>query len=114
MFGKEKPRIPIYKRADCIEEDCPDFNGTRCVSRLELLEATGKSGGQDLGPVIDDCSYALYGQVCMAGDEQVVVRRIAESPNGQADAMELIGRSGRTDGQRIVLNTPSDAVRFTE
>ena len=112
MFGKNKARVPIYKRACCLGEDCPEFSGTPCESRLELLEATGKSGGKDLGPMVDDCSYALYGQVCMAGEEQVVVRRITESPNGQADAMELIGRSGRSVRQRIILNTPSDAIQF--
>lgn len=114
MFGKNMPRVPIYKRAACLGDGCPEFGGTECESRLELLEATGKSGGIDLGPKVNDCSYALYGQICMAGEEQVVVRRIAESPSGQADALELVARLGRTYGQRIVLNTPPEAIQFAD
>lgn len=121
MFGfrkkisrEEDPRVPIYKRADCLGGGCPEFGGTECESRLELLEATGKSGGKDLGPKIIDCSFALYGQVCMAGEEQVVVSRVVESPNGQADALELVGRSGQTEGQRIVLDTPLEAIQFAD
>lgn len=114
MFKRNRPRVPIYKRVDCLESECPNFEGDTCNSRLELLEATGKSGGKDLGPRVEDCSYALYGQVCMAGEEQVVVKRVVESPNEQADALELVGRSGRTDGQRIVLTTPPEAVVFPD
>lgn len=112
MFGKNKPRVPIYKRADCLGNECPNFESDNCDSRLELLEATGKSGGKDLGPKVEDCSYALYGQVCMGGEEQVVVKRVAESPNGQADSLELVARTGRTDGQVIVLDTPPEAIYF--
>lgn len=113
MFGSEKPRVPIYIRADCLGSGCPEFGGAVCESRLELLEATGESGGKELGPWVDDCSYALYGQVCMAG-VQVVVGLITQSPNEQASPMELIGRSGRIEGQRIVLNTPPEAIRFAD
>lgn len=108
----KKTRVPIYKKADCLGEQCPEFQGNRCESRLELLEATGKSGGKDKGPLVEDCGYALYGQVCMAGDEQVVVRRVTESPNGRGSMAELIGRSGLTDDQRIVLTTPPEAIQF--
>ena len=112
MLRKQSPRVPIYKPADCLGETCPEYSGEDCDSRLELLEAAGKSGGKDLGPKVGHCNYALYGQVCMGGDEQVVVGRVTESPNGQADAMELIARAGRTDGQRIVLDTPTEAIEF--
>lgn len=112
MFGKNKRRILIYKKVDCLGEVCPEYQGNECDSRLELLEAKGKTGGKDTAPLDRDCDYALYGQVCMAGDEQIVVRRVVESPNGQGSAMELVGRSGRTDGQRIVLTTPPEAIVF--
>ncbi len=112
MFRRSKPRVPIYKQAACLGEQCPAYNGTGCESRLELLEATGRSGGTDRGPEVEDCSFALYGRVCMGGAEQVVVERIAESPNGHASAMEMVGRMARTDGTRIVLTTPPEAVKF--
>ncbi|MCA1806764.1 MAG: hypothetical protein LC687_02710, partial [Actinobacteria bacterium] len=92
MFGKNKRRIPIYVKADCLGEECPEFQGTECESRMELLDAKGASGGIDKAPLKRQCDYALYGQVCMAGDEQVVVNAVAESPNGQGSVMELVGR----------------------
>ena len=107
-------RVPIYKPAQCLGEACPEYGGSSCTSRWELLEATGESGGEDLAPKVADCDYALYGQVCMAGAEQVVVGRAAESPNSQAGSAELIGRAGRTDGQKIVLTTPPEAITFAD
>lgn len=120
MFGKRKltpdklstDRVPVYKRVECLGPKCESYQDTACDSRLELLEATGKSGGAAMGPFIEDCGYALYGQVCMAGDEQLVINRVVESPNGRASGAELIGRSGRTDGQRIVLNTPLESIVY--
>lgn len=112
MFRKSRERIPVYKQAQCLGEVCAYFSGVECESRLELLEASGKSGGRDLAPLKDDCSYAAYGQVCMGGEEQVVVRLHTGSPNGQASGMELIGRVGRLEDQRIVLTTPPEAVVF--
>jgi hypothetical protein len=114
MFKNDRIRVPIYKRAECLGEDCPEFKGDICESRLELIEATGKSGGIDKGPLVEDCSYALYGQVCMAGEEQIVVGRVAESPNGKGSAAEMIGSSGRTDGKRIVLNTLPSNIYFND
>ncbi|PJE65574.1 hypothetical protein COU91_01005 [Candidatus Saccharibacteria bacterium CG10_big_fil_rev_8_21_14_0_10_47_8] len=100
-------RVPVLRPAQCLGESCVYFAGQDCESRLELLEATGKSGGKDLGPLIDESSYALYGHVCTGGSENVVVGLSAESPNGSATPMELVGRAGRVEGQRIVL-TPRD------
>ncbi len=105
-------RLPVYRRAECLGETCMYYSGVRCESRLELLEALGESGGKDKAPLLEDCSYALYGQVCMGGDEQVVVGLHTDSPNGKAGAMELIGRSGRYEQQRIVLTTPPDAIVY--
>ncbi len=115
--NREKPeesgeRIPIYKRAACLGEACTYFSGVECTSRLELLEALGKSGGKDKAPLREDCNYALYGQVCMGGDEQVVIGLHAESPNSNAGAMELVGRSGRYEEQRIVLTTPAESIVY--
>ncbi|MGZ6004964.1 MAG: hypothetical protein ACXWLH_02330 [Candidatus Saccharimonadales bacterium] len=107
-------RLPIYKRAQCLGEACMYFSGKKCSSRLELLEAKGTSGGPDLAPLVEDCSYALYGQVCMGGDEQVVVKRIVESPNHNGNPAELVARAGRTENQRIVLNTPVDSIHFAD
>lgn len=116
IFKKKnrRGRVPIYKRADCLDEQCPEYKGVECNSRLELLEASGKSGGKDKAPKVSDCNYALYGQVCMAGVEQLVVNRIAESPNGNADTMELVAPAGKTDCQRIALNTPLGAIHFKD
>lgn len=113
MFGKKnKERVAIYKPTGCLGEDCEFFAGQACNARLELLDATGKSGGKDKAPYVDDCSYALYGKVCMGGDEQVVVELSASSPNGEASMAEMIGRSGIFEGQRIVLNTPPEDIKF--
>jgi|SRR5665213_1954431 len=112
LSAEARARVPKYKRAECLGSNCVNYLGEPCDSRLELLEASGKSGGIDLGPRNRDCNYAMYGQVCMGSDEQPVVSRSAESPNGQASTAELIARMGRTDGQRIVLNTPSEDVVF--
>ncbi len=119
MFGKTKEapkdslsRIPIYKSQDCLGEACEYYSGTSCISRMELLEATGKSGGEDKAPLREECSYALYGQVCMGGEEQVVVRLHAESPNQLASSMELVARMGRLESQHIVLTTPNEAISF--
>ena len=113
MFRKKsKDRVAIYKPAECLGEACERFSGQDCDARLELLDATGKSGGVDKGPVAEDCSYALYGRVCMGGDEQLVVRLEATSPNGQASTAEMIGRSGIFEGQRIVLNTPPEDIKY--
>lgn len=105
-------RVPIYKQQECLGEACTYYSGIECSSRLELLRATGKSGGKDKGPLREDCSYALYGQVCMGGEEQVVVRLHSESPNGQASLAELVGRSGMYEEQKIVLTTPAENIIF--
>ncbi|MDB5177600.1 MAG: hypothetical protein JWN75_1268, partial [Candidatus Saccharibacteria bacterium] len=52
---KSKSRVPIYKPADCLGETCEYFSEEDCTARLELLDATGKSGGVDKGPRVDDC-----------------------------------------------------------
>jgi hypothetical protein len=105
-------RIPIYKPAECMGEACEYFTGEACASRLELLEASGESGEKGKAPLREDCKYALYGQVCMGGEQQVVIRLHAESPNEKASAMELVARMGRLDDQHIVLNTPAEAINF--
>lgn len=110
MFRRK--RVPIYKPAECLGESCAYFQEEDCNARLELLDASGKSGGVDKGPRVNDCNYALYGRVCMGGDEQVVVGLEATSPNGQASAAEIIARAGLLEGQRIVLNTPPEEVKF--
>jgi hypothetical protein len=113
MFGrKNKERVPIYKPADCLGSSCEFYAGEDCNARLELLDATGKSGGVDKGPYVHDSSYALYGRVCMGGEEQVVVSLSAESPNGEASMAEMVGRSMLLEGQRIVLNTPPEEIKF--
>lgn len=96
-------RVPITKPAECLGQSCEYFSGQNCESRMELLEANGVSGGRDLGPFIEDSTYALYGRVCTGGDENVVMDLIAESPNGEGSPMELIGRMGRLEGQTIIL-----------
>ncbi|HET9174432.1 MAG TPA: hypothetical protein VFN56_04085 [Candidatus Saccharimonadales bacterium] len=70
------------------------------------------SGGNDKGPLVDDCRYALYGKVCTNGDEQVVVQLLAESPNQLGSNAELSVRASRFEGKRVVLNTPADAIKF--
>lgn len=113
MFRRRnRERVPIYKPMDCLGETCEYFSGENCNARLELLNATGKSGGVDKGPYAEDCSYALYGKVCMGGEEQVVVGLSADSPNGKASMAEMVGRSGVYEGQRIVLNTPLEDIKF--
>ena len=99
----DRERLPILMPIRCLGEKCVYFAETDCESRLELLEAIGKSGGTDISPYIDDSSYALYGQVCTGGVENIVVRLRADSPNGKADSMELYARMGRSENQRIVL-----------
>jgi len=99
----DRERIPVLKPVQCLGESCVYFEGKDCESRLELLEATGKSGGEDIGPYVDDASYALYGQVCTGGAENVVIELHAETPNGEGSPMELVGRMGRLENQRIVL-----------
>jgi hypothetical protein len=112
MFKKDKDRLPIYKPADCLGESCAYFSGDGCNARMELLDATGLAGGTDKAPYIKESSYALYGRVCMGGNEQVVVGLSSSSPNGQASAAEMIGRAGLYEDQRIILNTPADEVKF--
>lgn len=99
----EGERLPAIKPAQCLGEACVYFAGSNCQSRLELLEASGKSGGVDRGPLVRDSSYSLYGHVCTGGAENIVVGLQVDSPNGQADAAELIARAGRLEGQRIIL-----------
>jgi len=113
MFGKQsKERVAIYKPSDCLGSSCELYAGNDCSARLELLDATGKTGAVDKGPYVEGCSYALYGKVCMGGDEQVVVGLNSSSPNGKASLAEMVGRSGRYEDQRIVLNTPPENVKF--
>jgi hypothetical protein len=113
MFGRKgRERVAIYKPADCLGSSCEFYTGKDCDARLELLNATGKSGETDKGPYVDDCSYALYGKVCMGGDEQVVVGLSSSSPNGKASLAEMVGRSGLYEDQRIVLNTPPEEIKF--
>jgi hypothetical protein len=113
MFGRKNgERVAIYKQLDCLGSSCKFYAGDDCNARLELLDATGKSGGVDKGPLVDDCSYALYGKVCMGGEEQVVVGLSSISPNGNASLAEMVGRSGRYEDQHIVLNTPPEEVKF--
>lgn len=113
MFGRKKEgRVAIYKPADCLGSSCEFYAGEDCNARLELLDATGKSGGVDKGPYVKDCSYALYGKVCMGGEEQVVVGLSSTSPNGSASLAEMVGRSGLYEDQRIVLNTPAKDIKL--
>lgn len=105
-------RIPAYKPADCLGEDCFRYEGTPCDSRLELLESSGGFGGRDLAPIADGCSYALYGQVCMANEVQLVIRRQAVSPNGRASPLELAARIGRNNDIGTELNTSPEEIVF--
>lgn len=105
-------RIQIYKPADCLGDACFRYEGTPCDSRLELLESSGGFGGRDSAPIADGCSYALYGQVCMANEVQIVVRRRAESPNGRASALELAARLGRNEDIGTELNTSPEEIVF--
>ena len=113
MFRRSnRERVKIYKPAECLGESCEYFSGQECSARRELLDATGKSGGKDKGPYVDDCSYALYGKVCMGSEEQVVIGLEPSSPNGKASLAEMVGRVGLFEDQRIVLNTPSEVIEF--
>lgn len=113
MFGaKNRQRIAIYKPAACLGPACEFYRGEDCNARLELLDATGKSGGVDKAPRMSDCSYALYGRVCMGGEEQVIMDFSVGSPNSRASLAEMVGRASVYEGQRLVLNTPPEEVKF--
>lgn len=124
MFGKKRNkvesvpvtvnRVPVYLRAECLGVDCVNFQEQECNSRYELFEASGKSGGRDISPLVEDCSYARYGKICMAGEEQVVVGQMTVSPNGNASSMELVARAGRVSIIGDVLNTPAELVVFAD
>lgn len=113
MFRRNNgERVAIYKRADCLGSSCEFYIGNDCNARLELLHATGKSGGIDESPYERDCNYALYGNVCMGGEEQVVVGLSARSPNGRPSSKEMGELTNLYVDQHIILNTPPEDVIF--
>lgn len=84
LFRKSKPttasgeRLQASLPAHCLGEKCVNYAGQTCLSRLDLLQADGPSGGTDLPPLKGESNYAIYGQVCRGGEQESLVATYGE------------------------------------
>lgn len=103
-----RARLPQTLPAQCLGEQCVNFSGVACASYADLLQADGKSGGPNLPPYADEASYAIYGNICTAGEEEKIagISTVALKPE-EINPAKMIALSGRYGNLPQAIMSPA-------
>lgn len=103
----EGERLPKTLSLKCLGEQCLNSSGVTCAAYEALLEADGSSGATDQPPLKDEASFAIYGQVCLGGEEEQLVGLRAEILKQGVEVMKIIALSGRYGDMPLIIQTPN-------
>ena len=113
LFKKSQVRtagekMPAFLDAECLGDQCPNWNGAACSSQFEWMTAKATvTEDRDTSepPFIDETNYVIYGQHCGdSADGKLVSQRVEVIDAEGVSMMALLALTGRYGNMPVVVN----------